>query len=280
MSSIRNGSSNLSVATRIRADTHVHFYDCYDEKVFLGSAESSLCVSQSDDEHKSVGVLFLTEIRGMDWFERLQKCIRQAEHSIAGWRVEDTRESESVLLQNNDGSRLIVVAGRQIVCSERIEVLALGLDKEIEDGQPIRHVIQEVEGAGAVPVVPWGVGKWLGARGDTILELIERPPCWFVLGDIAGRLSLLPEPRLFNLAKQRGYTVLPGTDSLPLPGSEARVGSYCLELCEQIDLDTPFQSLKTALKNSPIKGSVIGELEGVSSFVRDQLALRLMKSKR
>jgi hypothetical protein len=270
----------MSAPSRIRADTHVHFYDCFDESAFLEAADSSLCVAQGENEEKSIGALFLTETQGANWFERLRSGNTQEFFSSTGWNIENTSESKSVILENVSGRRLIVIAGRQIVCCERIEVLALGIDEDIDDGQPIRDVIEKVDRAGALPVIPWGVGKWIGSRGLVIGELIRNPPCWFALGDIGGRLSILPEPQLFDFGRKRGRAILPGTDILPMPWNENRVGSYCLEFSAPLDFEAPCTSLTDILKGSSGVGSVKGNLEGLASFIRNQFSLRLLKRRR
>lgn len=52
------------------------------------------------------------------------------------------------------------MAGRQIVTAEKLEVLALGTDLDIDDGRPIREVLSLVTENGGLPVIPWGAGKW------------------------------------------------------------------------------------------------------------------------
>ena len=68
---------------------------------------------------------------------------------------------------------VLVIAGRQIVSAERIEVLALGTRTQIPDGQPLAATIDAVRADGALAVLPWGFGKWWGARGRMVDAYLE-----------------------------------------------------------------------------------------------------------
>jgi hypothetical protein len=128
-------------------------------------------------------------------------------------------------------------------------------------------------------VLPWGVGKWLGARGTVVARVLADPKWRRVfLGDNGNRLELGPEPAQFKLARRAGRAVLPGSDPLPLPGEEVRVGAYGFAVDVALDPLRPAAALLARLANgSPYV--VFGRREPLTRFVGNQLALKL-KSRR
>ena len=72
------------------------------------------------------------------------------------------------------GQTLYVIAGRQIITRERLEVLALCTAKEFADGEEVETVLDKVRRAGGLPVLPWGAGKWWGTRGRIVTELLRK----------------------------------------------------------------------------------------------------------
>jgi hypothetical protein len=124
-------------------------------------------------------------------------------------------------------------------------------------------------------VLPWGVGKWLGARGAVVARVLADPEWQHVfLGDNGNRLSLGPDPAPFAVARRTGRAVLPGSDPLPLAGEEARVGAYGFAVDVALDPLRPAAALLALLKS----GSafvVFGRREPLTRFVGNQLALKL-----
>lgn len=265
----------MSTSNRVRADTHVHFHACFAEGPFLDAAATALADEKLGSQTHAV--LCLTESHGANWFSRLLEAEEGVAIGDSDWRISETSERNSIIASDSRGHDLVIVAGRQIVCQEGLEVLALGYRPEIDDGQEIRAVMQHVEGVGAIPVLPWGFGKWLGVRGDLVRELIEKPPCKFVLGDNGGRLAAVAEPKLFGKARDSHVAILPGTDPFPFRWDGRRVGSYGMEWVGPFDLRTPFASLKALILDESAPGQRFGRLESVPSFVRNQIAIQLRR---
>ena len=207
-------------------DAHVHVQRCFDEGVFFDSALANL---KGVDGGRLggldwLGCLLLTETAGADVFAGLK--VRTG--TCAGaWRFRPTAEDCSLIACREGEQPLVLVAGRQIVSAERIEVLALGATAALPDGKTLAQTLAMVRAAGALAVLPWGFGKWLGRRGRLVAEQIAaaRPGDLFP-GDNGGRLALSLRPRLFALAEARGLAVLPGSDPLPLPQEVAKVARY------------------------------------------------------
>jgi hypothetical protein len=266
----------MSTPIRLRADTHVHFHDCFEEGAFLNAAADALCGDKAANGQVDA-VLCLTESYGANWFARLYDIERNGPVGDTNWKLQPTDEENSVVVEDSSSRALAIIAGRQIVCQEGLEVLAIGGNDMPEDGQPIRSVLQQVSVAGVVPVLPWGFGKWLGQRGQIVADLIKNPPCHFLLGDNGGRLAMFGEPKLFSAGRESGFAILPGTDSLPFSWNSKRVGSYGIEWDGSLNPDTPFASLRSILLDGQLQGRTFGPLEHLPAFFRNQVAIRLRR---
>jgi hypothetical protein len=261
---------------RLRADTHVHFHPCFDEGPFLDAAADSL-LGDSTPGELITAALCLTESHGDNWFQTLAQ-LGEGELIVGShWRRLMTDEDTSVVVANEHGRRLAIIAGRQIVCRERLEVLALGYKEHPEDGRPIRDVLCEVEKAGALPVLPWGFGKWTGDRGEIVRQLLHDPPCNFTVGDNGGRLAMLGEPELFEVARNKGFGILPGTDPFPFQWDCRRVGSFGMEWPGGLEPEAPFRSLKSLIAERGKSGERFGRLESLPAFIRNQVAIQLRR---
>jgi hypothetical protein len=140
----------------------------------------------------------LTETARADCFKRLSARADVEESGLGEWRLRHTEETGSVTAERH-GQCLYIIAGRQIVTAERLEVLALGFEGLVPDGEPIRQVIDRVRSAAAVAVIPWGFGKWWGRRGKVVSGLLkDHERLGFFLGDNGGRTAFLGRPAHFE----------------------------------------------------------------------------------
>lgn len=247
-------------------DSHVHFHPCYDLPAFLNGALRNFRKAGQ----AGTGYLLLTESAGAHWFRRWRDGLSAG----GGWRFERTLEEESLLAVNGMGERLVLVAGRQIVARERLEVLALGKDLELPDGLPLPEVLERVRESGALPVLPWGFGKWWGRRGAVVAETLGQDGELF-LGDNGGRLGV--EPALFRQARRLGIRLLPGSDPLPFSRHEGLAGSYGFVLTHAVDLDRPLSPASTLLRRIRASGQLraFGRRAGLPRFLRDQVGMQL-----
>ncbi len=240
-------------------DSHVHFHACYDLSAFLDGALRNF-------PRGGTGYLLLTESAGAQWFRRWRDGLK-----AQGWRFEPTTEEESLRAVSGAGESLILIAGRQIVTRERLEVLALGRDVEVPDGLPMRDALERIRESGALPVLPWGFGKWWGRRGAVVAEALDQDGELF-LGDNGGRLGL--EPRLFRQARRLGIRVLPGSDPLPFSRHEGLAGSYGFVLPQAVDLERPASTLLRRIRESG-QPLAFGRRAGLPRFLRDQVGMQL-----
>jgi hypothetical protein len=273
-----------SGAGTLLVDAHVHLHREHRLATLLDAA-----VANFDEARRTLEpapspaswgyALLLTEILGPCVFDALANGSDEAATSGAGgWRFERTGEALSLIARAADRRPLILVRGRQIVTRESIEVLALLCSENVPDGLPLDETLARVRAGGALPVLPWGFGKWWRERGRAVeRRLREDDPGALFLGDNGGRPRIGPEPAMFRLARRLGYRVLPGSDPLPLPGHERRPGSYGLRLAARIDPDAPASSIRRALLEAPPRPASFGRRRPLLAFARDQLAMQRRK---
>jgi hypothetical protein len=184
----------------------------------------------------------------------------------------------SLRLEAENAAPLVLIAGRQIVTAERLEVLALGTLETFVDGLPMRTVLDQVDDAGALAVLPWGFGKWMGGRGRIVRDLLNSPRASrLFVGDNGGRLSVAPEPSLFAGARQQGIPILPGTDPFPFAAQVRRPLSYGFVLAADVTGNAPAASIQQALQSRRTQPEVFGRCAGVADFVGNQLAMQWRK---
>lgn len=242
-------------------DSHVHFHPCYGLSAFLDGALRNFRKAGT-----GTGYLLLTESAGAHWFRRWRDGLKTED-----WRFEPTMEEESLRARNGIGEGLVLVAGRQIVTRERLEVLALGKDLELRDGLPLHEILERVRESGALPVLPWGFGKWWGRRGAVVSEALRQDGELF-LGDNGGRLG--PDPALFRQARKLGVRVLPGSDPLPFARHAGLAGSYGFTLPHAVDFERPAETLLRRIRESS-QPRAFGRRAGLPRFLRDQVGMQL-----
>ncbi len=224
-------------------DAHVHVYPAFDASRLLSQA------SQRAEALAAPFLLLLAESAGHDWY-------RAAREAAAGGRGPLGATAEPLALQLQDcapASSVFVVAGRQIVSTEGLEVLGLALDPDcaaaaiVDRTRCAEELLEALLDADAVAVLPWGFGKWLGERGRRVAELARqdrlRDHARFFLGDVPQRCWPWPRPAVFEAPAR----VLCGSDPLPLPGGEARVGCLGFRIEASLDAQQPARSLLSAL---------------------------------
>ena len=245
---------------KIVADTHVHVYPCYDPCKVFSFALSRLKQLAGPDAAKAI---LLTERFDCHFFR--ETCMDPAR--VTAFEISPLKDGRSILAKNSEGDALYMVAGRQIVTKERLEVLALTIDAAIPDGKPIRAVLPEIKELGGVPVLSWAPGKWFGKRGAVVRDLIDSlSPQDFILGDTTLRPTVWPEPELMRRASEKGFLVVAGSDPLPFVGEERWVGSYASSWNGAVDLENPALSLKELLWTGAV--ARIGRRGGAAATAR------------
>lgn len=235
----------MSKASIVAADTHVHLYPCYNLELAFTSAGRNLGrlisgVSGNEANVSPIKVLFLTERSDCHFFQRINEL----------WpRTRQGGEAESVVVTTAEGDEIIVVAGRQIITAERLEVLALGCVSDFPDGRTVEDVISWVQAQpNGFPVLPWSPGKWFFRRGGVIERVIKGSgPGEVLLGDVTQRPLGWLEPLLMRKGRRKGLRVICGSDPLPFAGEETLIGSYGIVGKIDFDQERPAAELKKAL---------------------------------
>ena len=302
----------MSAAHEILLDAHVHFHSGFALDPFLDAAYDNLRRGgeQLGAGDSFTGGLMLTESHGAAAFAGWRAAAEDpqpvgppagreapqplgpaaggaapAGHPQAGgpssaWRFERTAEANSLwaVPKKRPGARLLLIAGRQLVTREDLEVLGLGLGEDLGEGLALDAAVAAVLERGAVPVVPWGFGKWWFRRGRRVAELLRSGAagCLF-LGDNAGRPRGFPPPRLFAEAARHGVFVLPGSDPLPSPRHATRAGRCGFALRGELDAERPAAGILERLRSCRRQPDTFGRHAGPLDFVRDQLAMQVRK---
>jgi hypothetical protein len=236
------------------ADTHVHLYPFHDIATALGGAMERLGKLAPGLPR----VLCLTE-RGDCRFFRSRRELPESTRELAAASglfqtviplpppfSSVSAGPDALAITDNAGGKLFIIAGRQIATSERLEVSCLTVDANIPDGITLADAVVRVREAGGVAAIPWGVGKWLGARGKIVREILGRNPD-VLAGDSSLRPLFWPEP-VFRATAGR---VVAGSDPLPAPGEEKQVGGYSTIFDAPFDENDPAGSVRAALRTGP-----------------------------
>ena len=260
----------------VLVDAHAHLHGCFALEEFLDGAREAFQRAAGElGVPLAEGVLLLAQTGGDERFERLAAQAGGAPHDGAGWHLSRTGEPVSLAARRGDGARLVLVCGRQVRTAEGLEVLALGTCAGFDDGGPIAAVLPEVEASGALAVLPWGVGKWLGRRGRIVAGIIEQARPGLACGDSGNRPLFWPTPTLLRRARERGVRVLPGSDPLPLPSEARRAGRLGFAVGGALSSDLPAADLARRLADPRTPVTAFGRLETPWRFLRNQVLLRV-----
>jgi hypothetical protein len=207
-------------------DSHIHLHSCFNLDELLDSAvDNFLRAGAERHGRKPVGCLVLTET-ARDYV--YAAIVRGDERwRPRRWSVRATDDDAAIVLRSPTNDEVIMLAGSQIVTSERLEVLALATTQRYPDGRPLRDTLAALAADVVPAVIPWGFGKWWLGRGRLLAALLDSSePRSFFLGDNGGRPIATPRPKLFRNAERRGFRILPGTDLFPYVSQQRKAGSF------------------------------------------------------
>ena len=253
-------------------DAHVHFYPEYNAALAIANARKNL----SKSGHASLGgslpihALCLTERADCHFF----KSLKESKTFPGMSELKIVEVNGALRLKFPEGSDLFIIPGRQIVSSEKLEILAFGSDLEIPDRKfSCGQIFDLIKEAAGLPVVNWAPGKWWFKRGLIVKQILASfPSDEYLLCDTTLRPVGYLEPFLMRQAKSRGVKILRGSDPLPVKGEEAMLGRYITRAEAEFDESDPIGSFKRILMNPSIKLEAAGDR---SNFL--QLALRIFK---
>ena len=269
--------SNTEV-NAILIDAHVHVYDCYDMDQLLDAAVENF---NKAAKKLAIGngfnaVLLLSETSRDNWFSKSSKTDKYSR-----WQIEKTPEASVVLAKpkgkNGSDTTIYIMAGRQIITAEGLELLALITDGIFDDDLPVATVLNTVREQDAIPVLPWAVGKWLGKRGKVLSNVINKEAgSDLCLGDNSGRPIFWRNPSHFKQAGALHMPLLPGSDPLPFASEVKRVGSFGFSLRGRLSASQPATDLKNLLRTDSAEFQAYGRLENPWQFFVNQIRVRMV----
>ena len=221
----------------VRIDPHAHLYDSYSTREWSRAAFSNL------GGRPDVGaVVIVVDREGQDSLARLRREVP----SFADWK--NVWDGQAGRIEFDEGA-LTVIRGVQYVASERIEVLGLGVERAAPDAMAASEYVSIITDLGGLSCLPWSPGKWLGARGGVVRRMLDGTPSTILtVGDISIRSHIGPPSALLRYARQKGFSVLSGTDPLPRVQDQSLVGSFGLEFsADGEDALASWTGLKNAL---------------------------------
>lgn len=263
----------------VAGDGHFHLYPCHDLAGAISNlinnldrlAASARGLEQEEDCFK---IAFLAESKQHDCFRKILK--NEISFKTLGLEVAAGPEAHCVSLSKQGKLLLLLVAGRQIVTREKLEILGLGMEEIVPDGLPAEKAIEKVTMAGGLPVLAFSPGKWFFKRGQIALKLIEHYGNSLLIGDSALRPVGWPEPEIMRRANGK---VLPGSDPLPLPDEEKHAGCYGFIYQGSFDISKPLTSMKEIIANSPAEIRPAGRRRSMANVAVNLLRLRRFKER-
>ncbi|MFT3965864.1 MAG: hypothetical protein QM690_08290 [Sphingobium sp.] len=239
--------------TMLLIDAHVHIHEGVDPYAAIVGAHARMVRRAGEDVQP---VFLLAE--------------QQGRHMHDALRLQAMPSGEPESLWVGARRRALVVAGRQIVTREKLEILALATTADLPDGLPSEEVLERLGETDALVVLPWGVGKWIGRRGRLVERLLAQDRDGrLMLGDIGGR------PGFWPVRGFRTRTVLRGSDPLPIPGGAGRIGGYGFFLNAALSPDRPARDLRAALRSMADAAAPYGKTASPFRFFNEQFRLRL-----
>lgn len=263
-----------SQITTVIADVHVHLYDVSAAPALFDAAIANLrrAAESSVRIERPSFALLLAETNGQGWFDDVYRTLP----GIGEWQIERTAEDCSLLAMRSDGTRILLIAGQQVITREGIEVLVFGCRAAIAQRAALLETIAAGHSRDALVVLPWGAGKWMGKRGELVKRaFLQAAPHSVFVGDNAGRPRLWPRHSLLAQSAGRGIPVLSGSDPLPVGGDHCRVGSMGCVIDVALSSQWPARDLVSALKAGRATVREIGDGVRLGRFVRNQIALRM-----
>lgn len=248
-------------------DGHVHIYKPYDWTDAVSALITNLSAAiLSSDSRQHVIIGLLAESKSGQFYKDV--ISRGSPLTKGSFQLEAGPDADSLLIRESGIIRGYLIAGRQVVTLEKLEVLALGKDVSISNGQPLKATIQAITAQGAVPVLSWSPGKWFFGRGKLVANLIATTPSDnFLIGDIGLRPTVWPVPRLMSLASWRGFKIIGGSDSLPLPGEERWIGKNGVQVTGSFNPLKPAASIRSILLNPDSIYTPLGKRCPLMAFV-------------
>ena len=263
-------------------DGHVHLYPNFSLGDAFDSAWNNFSQAAVSNTGESAAgfVMLLVDAGHLAVFDELSSG--ETTRSIGQWQVLTTDETNSLILRHPDKGDLTLIAGRQWVTKEDIEILSLF------DNQPIKsrkltteQLVETIVENGGLPLLTWGVGKWTGHRGSVVEQEIHRQCLQLLVGDNGNRPHFWSFPSLLEQAVKRDIKLISGSDPLTLTNHQHRIGtrgSFSKNLA--LDMAKPASQLKNAFMDSDTIFTEFGAPRPTHNFILEQVQMQWNKQMR
>ena len=257
-------------------DAHVHYPAQFGWRAFLEAAFANLdrWVGEVEAPAEFAGCLCFVDQAGGEGPGDLRAAVGAGESHLLppGCELRATAEATASRIVRAQGASLLLVEGRQIATREGLEVLALSCATPLRDGLELEQTIDASQAAAALTVIPWGFGKWWGARGRLVsVALRSRREQPVYVGDNGNRLE--SGPAAARLEGGAG-PVLAGSDPLPLDHHRDRALSYGFRIEGDLDPDRPGVTLRNHVASLRETPPTVGRRTGMARFIGDQLHMQ------
>ncbi len=257
-------------------DSHVHVYPQFNLRRAMENALKNFQRMQRRCRIENAQrFLLLTERHDCFFFQDLVNVQMQ------GFYFEKTGDKEAVAVQDSATKEtwFYILAGRQIIVVENLEICALATTFSVPDKSlDAATTIDAINKAGGIAAVNWAPGKWFGRRGDVVQSLFsEFSPDELFISDTTMRPTIWPTPKLMQKAGDKGFRILSGSDPLPFRGEESKIASYTSLVKGDFDPAHPATFLKQILRSRESSIKTCGRRSGPFSFVKRQSKIMLVK---
>lgn len=254
----------------ISFDHHVHYYPEFTWQSLFESCWKNLNTAGASffSESQCHPAICLLETKDSKLFRELSTELCDSKE----WQVSDQLTGPARLLEHIDGRKLTVLTGRQLVTVENLEVLIIGDDTPWAHVPTFNECLQK--STEHLLIIPWGVGKWLGRRGQAVSDAIDTYGEAIRLADNGGRPTLWSNVTQFKQARRLGLPILPGSDPLPLNGAEKNAGSNGVFIKGCLNDDNDVQQFLNSLRINNIADTYNSQ-QGIIEFLRSQIKIRV-----
>jgi hypothetical protein len=251
-------------------DGHIHVYNHYDLSFSIYQSIENLQRS-ARPVGDWVPIWLLAERSDCHFFDEVVHSDR------TGLKIEPHQSEPCLIVKENDKPILYIMAGRQIVSTDGLEVISVATKEFIPDRtKSTMQIVEQLAKNGGISIINWAPGKWFFSRGKVVQQLIEHfSPKELLVGDTTLRMSLWPMPKLMKQAAAKGFKIIAGSDPLPFKKEERMMGQYGFRIFGDFEVNTPATSLVHLLKDSSVPIHLIGKRNTVPKFVIRQTKIML-----
>jgi hypothetical protein len=258
----------------LHIDGHVHFYSFFDLATAIGALSKR--IRRPIDRSTTAFVWLLTELTQCRFFDTLART-----ESIDGYTVQKTEKESLKLTPAEPGeAHLYIIAGRQLVSRENLEILSLASTYNAENRvQTAADLIRAVSEHHGVPALNWAPGKWMFSRAHVVKQVLDQStPRNLLIADSTMRPTVWPTPKLMKTAMKRGFKVIAGSDPLPFRREERLIGSYRFTVNGEFDPDSPASSIRSLLLDPQVEINRAGKRSGPILFAERQWKIMRVKN--